>query len=155
MSLDNCYAKDPGKELGFRKQVNIITENFKTKKDSFTVDSISKCMESWREVTSDKWILQTVSKQASIELEVLASIPLSNFHRTERLYSGSEKMLFRKKNCRFLQKGVVKQVENQEKGYVDSIFLREKKDKAIHRSTLNLKKNLMEMWCIGISKWTV
>ena len=112
-------------------------------------------MESWREVTSDKWILQTVSKRASIELEVLVSIPLSNFHRTERLYSGSEKMLFRKKNCRFLQKGVVKQVENQEKGYVDSIFLREKKDKAIHRSTLNLKKNLMEMWCIGISKWTV
>ena len=46
-------------------------------------------------------------------------------------------------------------MENQEKGYVDSIFLREKKDKATHRSTLNLKKNLMEMWCIGISKWTV
>ena len=46
LSLDNCYAKDPGKEVGFWKKVNIITENLKTKKDSFTVGSISKCMES-------------------------------------------------------------------------------------------------------------
>ena len=97
-------------------------------------------MESWREITSDKWILQTVSKGASIELEDLASIPLSTAHKTERLYSDSEKMLFRKEICRLLQKGVIKQVKNLEKGYVSSIFLREKKDKATHRLILNLKK---------------
>ena len=85
-SLDHSYAKDPGEERDFRKQVNIITENLKTKKDSFTAGSISKCVESWREITSDKWILQTVSKGASTELEDLASVPLSTTHKTERLY---------------------------------------------------------------------
>ena len=84
-------------------------------------------MGSWREITSDKWILQTVSKGASIELEDLASIPLSTAHKTERLYSDSEKMLFRKKIYRLFQKGVTKQVKNLEKGYVSSIFLRERK----------------------------
>ena len=97
-------------------------------------------MESWREIASDKWILQTASKGASIELEDLASIPLSTARKTERLYSDSEKMLFRKEICRLLQKGVTKQVNNLDKGYVSSIFLREKKDKATHRLILNLKK---------------
>ena len=132
-SLRHCYTKDQeGEEVDFRKQVKIISENLKTTKVSFTAGSISKYMESWREITSDKWILQTVSKGASIELEDLASIPLSTAHKTERLYSDSEKMLFRKEICRLLQKGVIKQVKNLEKGYVSSIFLREKKDKATH-----------------------
>ena len=89
-------------------------------------------MKSWREITSDKWILQTVSRGASIELEDLASIRLSIAHKTKRL--------FRKKICKLLQKGVVKQVKNLEKGYASSILLREKKDKATHRLILNLKK---------------
>ena len=88
----------------------------------------------------DKWILQTVSKEASIELEDLASILLRTAHKTERLYSDSEKMLFRKEIYRLLQKGVIKQVEHLEKGYVSSIFLREKKDKVTHQLILNLKK---------------
>ena len=88
----------------------------------------------------DKWILQTVSKEASIELENLASILLRTAHKTERLYSDSEKMLFRKEIYRLLQKDVIKQVEHLEKGYVSSIFLREKKDKVTHQLILNLKK---------------
>ena len=59
-SLDHSYAKDPDEEVDFRKQVNIVNENLKTKKDSFAADSISKCVGNWREITSDKWILQTV-----------------------------------------------------------------------------------------------
>ena len=82
-------------------------------------------MESWREITSDKWILQTVSKGASIELEDLASTSLYAAQKTERLYSDSEKMLFRKEICRLLQKGIIKQVKILEKGYVSSIFLRQ------------------------------
>ena len=97
-------------------------------------------MESWRETTSDKWILQTVSKGASIELEDGASIPLSTAHKTEKLYSDFQKMLSRKKICKLPQKGVIKQVKNLEKGYVSSIFLKEKKEKATHRLILNLKK---------------
>ena len=88
---------------------------------------MSYCVESWREITSDKLILQTVSKEASIELEDFASIPLCTAHKTERLYLDSEKILFRKEICRLLQKGILKQVENLEKGYVSCIFLREKK----------------------------
>ena len=62
-SLDHWYAKDPGiEEVDFRRQVNITTENLKTKKDSLTVGFISKCVESWKEITLDKWILQTVSR---------------------------------------------------------------------------------------------
>ena len=139
-SLDHCYAKDPCKEVDFRKQVSIITENLKTKKDSFIAGSISKSVESWREITSDKCVLQTVSKGVSIELEDLASIPLSTAHKTERLYSDSERTLFRKEICRLLQKSVIKQVKNLEKGYVPSTFLREKKDKTTHLLILNLKK---------------
>ena len=93
-------------------------------------------MQSWREIASDKWILQTVSKGASIELEDLASIPLSTAHKTERLYSDSEKMLFGKEICRLLQKVVIKELKSLEKGYLSSIFLREKKDKATHRLIL-------------------
>ena len=72
-SQDHCCANDLGKEVDFRKKVNIVTENLKTKKNSFTAGSISKCVESWKEITSDKSILQTVSKVASIKLEDLAS----------------------------------------------------------------------------------
>ena len=105
--------------------VNIITENLKTKKDSFT---------------AGLFFLQIVSKGVSIELEDLASIPLSTAHKTERLYADSERTLFRKEICRLLQKSVIKQVKNLEKGYVPSTFLREKKDKATHRLILHLKK---------------
>ena len=122
------------------QKVNVTTKNLTTKNDSFTASSISKCMENWREITSDKWFLQTVSKGASNELEGLANIPLSIAHKTEKLYSDSEKMLFRKKICKLLQKGPIKQVENLEKGYVSSIFLIEKKDQTTHRLILNLKK---------------
>ena len=139
-SLDHCYAKDSGEEVDFRKQVNIVIKNSKTKKDSFTAGFISKCVESCRETTSDKWILQTVSNGASIELEDLASIPLSTAHKTERLYSDFQKMLSGKEICKLLQKGVIKHVKNLEKGYVSSIFLKGKKKKATHRLILNLKK---------------
>ena len=69
-SLDHCCANDLGKEVDFRKKLNIVTENLKTKKNSYTAGSISKCVESW---ISHKSILQTVSKVASIKLEDLAS----------------------------------------------------------------------------------
>ena len=83
--------------IDFRKQLNIITKDFKAKKGSFATGFISKC-KSWKEMTSDKWILQTVSRGASMELEDLAIILLSTDQNTERLYYDSEKMLFRKKN---------------------------------------------------------
>ena len=67
-----------------------MTGNFKTKKDSLTAGSICKCVESWTEITSDKWILQTVSNGASTKLEDLASMPLSTAHKTKRLYSDAE-----------------------------------------------------------------
>ena len=137
LSLDHCYAKDPCEEVDFRKQANIITENLKTKNDSFTADSINRCMKRWKEITSDKWIFQTFSKRASIELEGLASIPLITTHKTERLYLGCT---YTQESFGLLQKNVIKQVENSEKGYVVFIFLREKKDKATHRLILNLKK---------------
>ena len=85
------------KVIDFRKQLNIITKDFKAKKGSFATGFISKC-KSWKEMTSDKWILQTVSRGASMELEDLAIILLSTDQKTERLYYDSEKMLFRKKN---------------------------------------------------------
>ena len=126
MSLDHSHAKDPSEEVNFRKQVNIIIENLEAKKDSFTAGFISKCVGSWREITSDKWILQTVSKGASIELEDLASIPLCTAHKTERLYSDSEKMLFRKEIYRLLQKGVKKTSEKFRKGLCFLYFSKRK-----------------------------
>ena len=91
-----------------------MTKNLKAKKDSFIAGSISKCMENSKEITSEKWILQTVSRGASIELKCLASTPLSTASKTC--------------NKKF------------RKSYVSSIFLREKKDRTTHRLILNLKK---------------
>lgn len=84
-------------------------------------------MESWKEITSDKSILQTVSRGAPIELKELASIPLNTAHKAERLYSDSDKMSFRKEINGLLQKYAIKQVKNLEKVYVSSIFKQEKK----------------------------
>ena len=66
LSLDHCYAKDPSEEVDFRKQVNIITENLKTRMDSNTAGSTSTYIEGWKEITSDKWILQTASRGVSL-----------------------------------------------------------------------------------------
>lgn len=111
-------------------------KNLKIGKDSFTAGFISKCMESWKEITSNKSILQTVSRGAPIELKELASIPLNTAHKAERLYSDSDKMSFRKEINGLLQKYAIKQVKNLEKVYVSSIFKQEKKKWLI----LNLKK---------------
>ena len=102
-------------------------KNLKIGKDSFTAGFISKFMESWKEITSNKSILQTVSRGAPIELKELASIPLNTAHKAERLCSDSDKMSFRKEINRILQKDAIKQVKKLEKGYVSSIFIQEKK----------------------------
>ena len=88
----------------------------------------------------EKKILQTVSTGSFIELENLTSIPLNTSHKTEKLCSDPEKMLFMKEISRLLQKSAIKQVKISEKSYVSSIFLREKKSKTTHRLILNLEK---------------
>ena len=56
----------------------------------------------------------------------------------EKLLSPIEKTLFRIEIKRLLEKSVLKPVKETEKGYVSSIFLREKKNNQ-HRLILNLK----------------
>ena len=48
-------------------------------------------------------------------------------------------MLFRKEIKRFSELGVIKEVKNQDPGYMSSVFLRDKKNKK-HRLILNLKR---------------
>ena len=132
------------------KQVNIITKNLKINKVSFSAGSISIYLQNWEEILH-KWILQTVPGGAFIDLKDLVKFQVRTYHKTRRLYSGSEKIQFRKEISKLLQKDFIKLVSSLEKGYVSSIFVRGKKDKR-HRLILNLI-NLHQSVVSVTSKW--
>ena len=93
-----------------------------------------------------RWILQTLSDGASIEIEDPANISLKMIKKqqhTKKLCSNSEKMLFWKEICQLLQKGVLQHVTNSEKAYVYSIFLQEKKDNSINFKSQKINRNLV------------
>ena len=75
---------------------------------------ISKHLATWQHITSDQWILKTVSGE-SIEIEDLKDVPLGQSRQNQNNLSDTEKILFRK------------EVRNQDPGYISPIFLREKK----------------------------
>ena len=110
-------------------KIKILSENSKT-------GDISEHINNWKGLTSDKWILKTV-RGAHIEIEDLDSVTLSGLSG-ETLLSPIKKTLFRIKIKRLLQKILLKPANKADKGYISSIFLREKKNNQ-HRLKLNLK----------------
>ena len=92
--------------------------------------SISK----WKEITSDNWVLSTVSG-ANIEFEDITQILLAQ-RKPQKHETDSN--IFRQEIENFLKKGPILPVADNERGYISSIFLREKKDNT-YRLILNLK----------------
>ena len=57
-------------------QVIKIEEGIKISNKKFKAGNIASCLSKWREITSDKWVLSTVSG-ANIEFEDITQIPLA------------------------------------------------------------------------------
>ena len=110
-------------------EINFLNEKSKA-------GGISEHINKWKELTSDTWILKSV-RGAHIEIEDLDSVTL-NSYSGKTLLSPIEKTLFRIEIKRLLEKSGLKPVKEAEKGYVPSVFLREKKNNQ-HRLILNLK----------------
>ena len=131
---EHCYAKPLAPD--FQIQVSELVHKIKILNEKSKAGGISEHINNWKGLTSDKWILKTI-RGAHIEIEDLDSVTLSDLSG-ETLLSPIEKTLFRIEIKRLLEKSVLKPVKETEKGYVSSIFLREKKNNQ-HRLILNLK----------------
>ena len=92
----------------------------------------------WRQITSDKWVLQTV-EGAKIEIEDVSTLAFNSKNIYEKVWSKTEKINFRKEINRLTSRGVIKPISDSENGFASSIFLREKKENK-HRLILNLKE---------------
>ena len=57
-------------------QVRKFEESIKISNRKFKAGSIASCLSKWKEITSDKWVLSTVSG-ANIEFEDITQIPLA------------------------------------------------------------------------------
>ena len=66
-------------------QVRKIEEFIKISNKKFKAGSIASCLNKWKEITSDKWVLSTVSG-TNIEFEEITQIPLAQrkFQKHER-----------------------------------------------------------------------
>ena len=57
-------------------QVKNFQESIKTSNKKFKARNIASCLSKWKEITSDKWALSTVSG-ANIEFEDITQIPFT------------------------------------------------------------------------------
>ena len=57
-------------------QVRKIEEDIKISNRKFKAENIASCLSKWEEITSNKWVLSTVSG-ANIEFENVTQIPLT------------------------------------------------------------------------------
>ena len=128
---EHCYAKPLA--LDFQIQVSELVKFLNEKSKA---GGISEHINKWKGLTSDKWILKTV-RGAHIEIEDLDSVTLNSLSG-ETLLSPIEKTLFQIEIKKLLEKSGLKPFKEAEKGYVSSVFLREKKHNQ-HRLILNLK----------------
>ena len=104
----------------------------------FKRGSTANKAEEWRQITSDKWVLQTV-EGAKIEIEDVSALAFNSKNKYEKVCSKTEKINFRKEINKLISRGLIKPISDSENGFVSSIFLREKKENK-HRLILNLKE---------------
>ena len=115
-------------------QVRKIEESIKTSNKKFKAGNIASCLSKWKEITSNKSALSTVSG-ANIEFEDITQIPLAQRKPQKHERDSS---IFRQEMENLLKKATIVPVADNERGYIFTIFLREKKDNA-YRLILNLK----------------
>ena len=79
----------------------------------------------WRQITSDKWVLQT-AEGAKIEIEDVSALAFNSKNKYEKVWSKTEKINFRKEINRLMSRGVIKPVSDPENDFVSSTFLERK-----------------------------
>ena len=109
----------------FQTQVSELVHKAKFLNEKSKAGGISEHINNWKGLTSDKWILKTI-RGAHIEIEDLDSVTLRGISG-ETLLSPIENILFLIEIIRSSEKSVLKPMKETKKGYVSSIFLREKK----------------------------
>ena len=134
--IEHSYAKHPGNQSETRiSEIKLKTEQRNCAKKA---DVISKHLGIWPQITSDQWILKT-ALGANIEIADLKEVNLGQSRQNQNNLSDIEKMLFGKEIKRLSELGVIKEVKNQDAGYISSIFLKDKTNNR-HRLILNLKE---------------
>ena len=103
--------------------------------NNFYAGKICSCYNNWLEITSDKWILDTVKNGYHIEFD---SDPCHNLQQ-QITFSDWEKGIICNEVQKLLSKQVIRKVQKHEVKYLSSIFLRPKPDGSF-RLILNLKK---------------
>ena len=104
-------------------QVRKTQESIKISNKKFKARNIASRLSKWKEITFDKWVLITVSG-ANFEFEDKTQIPLAQrkLQKHER-----DSNIFRQETENLLKKGAVVPVADNERVYISTIFLREKK----------------------------
>ena len=117
-------------------EVSKIKDSFIESNKTFQAGQIKNFVDEWENITSDRWIIDTVLG-AKIEFEDISNLPISMQKHNKQL-SSIEEVLFRKEIARLRNRGVIKPIKESEAAFISSIFLREKKDNQ-YRLILNLK----------------
>ena len=91
----------------------------------------------WKELTSDKFILDCVSH---CHIEFYNNTPPNQASAPRVInFSLPESVLLTKEIEKLISKGVLEEIQFSDAAYISTIFLREKKDKT-YRMVLNLKE---------------
>ena len=117
-------------------EVSKIKDSFIESDKTFQAGQIKNFVDEWENITSDRWIIDTVLG-AKIEFEDISNLPISMQKHNKQL-SSIEEVLFRKEIARLRNRDVIKPIKESEAAFISSIFLREKKDNQ-YRLILNLK----------------
>lgn len=112
-----------------------IPREFRNTPENFIEGKTSQCIDNWRKITNDKWILQTISGY-EVELE---NVPKQNSVPKPLSVTDSEQHMINTEIKRFLDAKIVEKIyKADEGGYISNIFFCPKKDGKI-RIILNLK----------------
>ena len=132
---EHSYSKS---NVDFQVKVRNLKKFFENRNELFQAGSIANKVDEWRQITSDKLILQ-ILKGAKIEIEDVSVLAFNSTNKYEKVWSKTEKINFRREINGLISRGVIKTISDSENGFVSSIFLREKKEN-IHHLILNLKE---------------
>ena len=131
---EHSYSKP---NVDFQVKERNLKKSLENRNELFQAGSIANKADEWRQITSDKWILQTV-EGAKIEIEDVNALAFNSKNKHEKVWPKTDKISFRKEINRLMSRGVIKPISDSENGFASSIFLREKKENK-HPLVLNLK----------------
>ena len=80
---EHDYAAKTRSLKEFDKEVSIIISKFTSLNESNKAGAISECLEEWKKITSNKWVLESV-KLAKLDVHNIKRVPLKDQNFSER-----------------------------------------------------------------------